>query len=58
MILPYLDVKYNTLGTSDLCSQAFVLLNSSKYANSHTGWQEAESEHMNSLHVDKEINSF
>jgi hypothetical protein len=51
------DPKYSTLGTRRLLFQAFVFLTSSKHTNPHTGWQEPQSDHMNSLHVDKEINS-
>jgi hypothetical protein len=57
MMLPYLDAKYSTLGTSGFCFQASVFLNSSKHANPQTGWQGAQSDLMNSLHVDKEIKS-
>jgi hypothetical protein len=40
-----------------LCFQASMFLTSSKHANPHTGWQEPQSDHKNSLHIDQEINS-
>jgi hypothetical protein len=43
--------------TRVLCFQASVFLTSSKYANQDSGWQEPQHDHMNSLHVDKDINS-
>jgi hypothetical protein len=37
--------------------QASLFLNSSNHKNTHTGMQEPETDHRNSLNVDKEINS-
>jgi hypothetical protein len=37
--------------------QASLFLTSSKHTSQHTGWQETQSDHLNSIHVDKEINS-
>jgi hypothetical protein len=53
--IPLCEEKYSTLTTRGLCFQASVFLTSSKHANAHTGWQEPQSDHKNSLHVDKEI---
>jgi hypothetical protein len=57
MIFPYVDAKHSTLGTRGLLFQAFVFLTLSKHTNTHTGWQEPQSDQKNSLHVAKEINS-
>jgi hypothetical protein len=51
------DAKYSTLDTGGLSFQASVYLTSSKHWNPYTGWQDSQSDHMNSLHVVKKINS-
>jgi hypothetical protein len=40
-----------------LLLQASVLLTSTNQENAHTGWQEPQRDHSNSLNVHKEINS-
>jgi hypothetical protein len=44
-------------GNQGLLFQASVFLISTKQANAHTGFQEPQSAHMNSLLVNKEITS-
>jgi hypothetical protein len=56
-VIPLCEEKYSTLGTRGFCFQASVFLTPSKHANAHSVSQELQSEHKNSLHVDKEINS-
>jgi hypothetical protein len=47
-----------TLGITMLLFQASLFLTSSKDRYTHSGWQECESDHRNSLNVDKQINQF
>jgi hypothetical protein len=47
-----------TVGIRMLLFQHSVFLTSSKHRNAHSGWQECETDHRNSLNVDKEINHF
>jgi hypothetical protein len=49
------DTKCTTLGTRGLLFQASLFLTSSKHAKTHSGWQEPETDHRNSLNVDKLI---
>jgi hypothetical protein len=56
-LFPYVDAKCTTLLTRMLLFQASLLLTSSKQTNAHTRWQEHETDHRNSLTLDKQIHS-
>jgi hypothetical protein len=55
-VFPYVDKKYTT-GKKELLFQASVFLTSTNHANTPTGWQQPQRDHINSLYVHKEINS-
>jgi hypothetical protein len=55
--IPLFGCKMLHSGNEGLLFQASVFLISTKYANAHTAWQEPQSDHMNSLPVDKDITS-
>jgi hypothetical protein len=52
------DAKCTILGTRCLLVQASLFLTSSNHTITHTGSKEPETDHRNSLHFDKENNSF
>lgn len=49
--------KCTTLRSRMLLFHAVVSLTASKHTNAHTGWGEPQTHHVNSLNVDKRINS-
>jgi hypothetical protein len=55
--IPLCGCKIQHIANMGVVFPGFCVLSSSKHANPHTGWQVPQSDHVNSLHVDKEINS-